>query len=66
MLLQVGTEELRFHVEETGHFQNFVPRYVGQMKFGRPDQFRLAVKPIKKVAGAVMDLRRIRLIPVLE
>jgi hypothetical protein len=66
VLLQVGTEELRFHVEETGHFQNFVPRYVGQMKLGRPDQFRLAVKPIKKAAGAVMDLRRIRLIPVLK
>jgi len=66
VLLQLGTEELTFHVEETGHFQNFVPRYVGQMKLGRPDQYRLAVKPIKKVAGAVMDLRRIRLIPVLE
>lgn len=66
VLLQLGSEELTFHVEETGHFQNFVPRYVGQMKLGRPDSYRLAVKPLKKVAGAVMDLRRIRLIPVLE
>ena len=64
--LELGTEELSFNVEETGHFQNFVPRYVGQMTLKRPDNYRLAIKPTKKVAGAVMDLRRIRLVPVLK
>ncbi len=64
--LELGSEQLAFKVEETGHFQNFVPRYVGQMTLKRPDQYRLAIKPVKKVAGAVMDLRRIRLVPVLK
>ena len=62
----LGDQVVPFQVEETGHFQNFVPRYVGQLNLGRPDTYRLAVKPVKKAAGAVMDLRRIRLIPVLD
>ncbi len=64
--IEVGSEELTFKVEETGHFQNFVPRYIGQITLRRPDEYQLAVKPIHKAAGAVMDLRRVRLVPVLK
>lgn len=64
--IEVGSEKLTFKVEETGHFQNFVPRYIGEISLRRPDDYQLTVKPVHKVAGAVMDLRRIRLVPVLK
>ncbi len=64
--IEVGSEKLTFKVEETGHFQNFVPRYIGEVSLRRPDDYQLAVKPVHKVAGAVMDLRRVRLVPVLK
>ncbi len=66
VLLEVGSNQLLFQVEDTGHFQNFVPRYIGEISLPRPDQYRLAIKPQKKAAGAVMDLRRIRLVPVAK
>jgi hypothetical protein len=51
---------LEFTVEETGHFQRFVPRDVGELALGA-GQNRLIVRPIAKKATAVMDVRRITL-----
>ena len=51
---------LEFTVEETGHFQRFVPRDVGELAIGA-GRNRLIVRPIAKKAAAVMDVRRITL-----
>ncbi len=51
---------LEFTVEETGHFQRFVPRDVGELAIGA-GQNRLIVRPIAKRATAVMDVRRMTL-----
>ena len=50
-------------VQETGSFQNFVRREIGTVKFDQTGRYTLAVKPRKKPAAAVMDLREVRLVP---
>ncbi|MEY2598501.1 MAG: Arylsulfatase [Verrucomicrobiota bacterium] len=59
----VGEKAVRFHVEETGHFQRFVPRNVGVLELGA-GKATLSVKPVEKKGGAVMDLRRVSLVRV--
>ncbi len=54
---------LSLMVEETGGFQNFVPRMLGDVKLEQPGRYEVRVKPVKKPGVAVMDLRQIRLIP---
>jgi arylsulfatase A-like enzyme len=62
--LSVGDQKLTFTVEDTGHFQNFKPRDVGTLMFARPGRYTLEVRPLKKAAAAVMDLRQVMLKPV--
>ncbi len=64
--LSIDQTMLPFLVEETGHFQHFVPRIVGEVRLPRPDSYELRLIPIKKAGGAVMDVRQIRLIPLAE
>lgn len=59
----VGDASVRFTVEDTGHFQRFVPRRVGIVELPA-GKTTLAVKPVEKKGGAVMDLRRVSLIRV--
>jgi len=47
-----------FTVEETGHFQRFVPREVGKLSLVAGEN-TLIVRPVKKAKAAVMDLRRV-------
>ncbi len=47
-----------FTVEETGHFQRFVPREVGKLTLVAGEN-TLTVRPVKKAKSAVMDLRRV-------
>ena len=49
-----------FTVEETGHFQRFVPREVGKLALVAGEN-TLTVRPVKKAKAAVMDLRRVTL-----
>lgn len=60
--VEVGGKRFDFVVEETGHFQIFLPRKLGRVELpvGR---HTLAIKPQKKNAGAVMDIRQVRLLP---
>ena len=58
--LEVGTSKAEFTVEETGHFQRFIPREVGLLDLTAGDN-TLTVRPLKKKGGAVMDLRRVTL-----
>jgi arylsulfatase A-like enzyme len=59
----VGEQALTFSVEDTGHFQNFKARTIGTIKIDRAGRHTLTVKPKKKAAAAVMDLRSVTLRP---
>ena len=60
--LRIGDQVIPWTVEETGHFQNFIVRRLGRVTL-TPGRHTLAVHPTRKVGGAVMDLRQIRLVP---
>ncbi|MSR58049.1 MAG: hypothetical protein EXS05_10275 [Planctomycetaceae bacterium] len=62
--LSVDDQTLRFVVEDTGHFQNFVARKIGAVELDKPGRHTLRVKPLNKAGVAVMDLRQVRLVPV--
>ena len=56
--IEAGASRCEFTVEETGHFQRFVPREIGQIELAAGDN-TLTVRPLKKAKAAVMDLRRV-------
>ena len=58
--LEAGAAKVEFTVEETGHFQRFVPREVGVLELAAGET-TLTVRPVKKKGAAVMDLRRVTL-----
>jgi len=55
-------QTLDYTVEDTGHFQNFVERSAGTIKFENPGTFTLEIRAAKKAKGAVMDVRQVRLV----
>jgi hypothetical protein len=57
-------QSLSVTVQDTGHFQNFVAREIGQFRFDQPGTYTLSVKPTHKPGLAVMDLREVTLTPV--
>jgi lysophospholipase L1-like esterase len=59
-------KRFEFVVEETGHFQIFLPRKVGTVDFAKPGLYTLAIKPKRKQASAIMDVRQVNLIPANE
>ncbi|MDX1962971.1 MAG: hypothetical protein SFX18_07450 [Pirellulales bacterium] len=59
-----GTQPLTFIVAETGHFQKFVPRQVGQIEFNSGGIKTLAVVASKIAHAAACDIREIRLLPL--
>ena len=60
----IGEQTVPFTVEDTGHFQNFVKRGIGQITVSEPGLVTLSVKPKTKPGVAVMDLRQVVLTPV--
>ncbi len=60
----VDGEPLEFTVEDTGHFQNFKPRIIGQVTLASPGQHQLQIKPLQIANVAALDVRQIRLLPV--
>jgi hypothetical protein len=54
-------QTLVFTVEDTGHFQNFTPRNLGELEIKSAGDYQIIFRPIKKAAQAVMDLRQVRL-----
>jgi arylsulfatase A-like enzyme len=58
--LEVGASKAEFTVEETGHFQRFIPREVGLLDLTTGEN-TLTVRPLKKKGAAIMDLRRVTL-----
>jgi hypothetical protein len=61
--VEIADKRFAFVVQDTGHFQNFVPRRLGQVLLAQPGVYSLAVKPLGKRAAAVMDVRELRLTP---
>ena len=59
----VGEQVLTMTVEDTGGFQNFIPRKLGTLTLP-VGKYTLTVKPKTKPGGAVMDLRQVTLRPV--
>jgi hypothetical protein len=57
-------QSLSFVVEDTGHFQNFKSRVIGQFKIDSPGRYRFMIVPTKKASVAVMDVRQVRLLPI--
>ena len=55
---------LDFEVQETGHFQNFIWRTVGTVELNATARGSLSLVPVHKSAGAVMDVRAIRIVPI--
>jgi len=62
--VKIQDQTVAFQVQETGHFQNFIWRTLGTVTLKPAECESLQVVPKKKVAGAVMDVRAIRLVPV--
>ena len=62
--ISLGDSRTTFLVEDTGHFQNFKWRRVGQVEAPSPGRYRVGVRALKKAKAAVMDLRTLELRPV--
>ncbi len=60
----IDGQPLRFTVQDTGHFQNFVRREIGTVHLKQAGRYNLTVKPQTKPGVAVMDLRQVVLRPV--
>ncbi len=58
-----GGVAVEFTVKDTGGFQNFEARTVGQLKIEKAGRYTLYVKAETKPGVAVMDLRQITLTP---
>ena len=59
----VGDQTLKVTVKDTGGFQNFENRAIGELKLEKPGRYTLKVKPKTKPGVAVMDLREVKLSP---
>jgi hypothetical protein len=64
--VRIGDQSLAFTVEDTGHFQNFKERSLGTVTLAGPQVHSLQIRPRKKAAAAVMDVRQVRLIPIAD
>lgn len=62
--VEAGGKQYPFVVEDTGHFQNFVPRRVGQVTFEKPGEQSVAIHVKRQQKGAIMDIREVKLLPV--
>jgi hypothetical protein len=59
--IAIGDQTLLYKVEETGHFQRFVPRSVGLVTLREAGAQSLLLRAKSKPGAAVMDVRRITL-----
>jgi len=63
--VSIAEQALSMTVEDTGHFQNFVPRSIGTVELTKPGRYVLTIKPKTKAKAAVMDVRQVVLRPVV-
>ena len=60
---EIAGQVLPLTVPATGHFQKFVPQELGVVTLDKPGHYTISVKPQKKEGVAIMDIRRIELLP---
>ncbi|MFT5523372.1 MAG: acyl-CoA thioesterase-1 [Pirellulaceae bacterium] len=58
----LGDAKVSFVVEDTGHFQNFKLRSIGEVTIDKSGQYSLQIRPQVKAKNAVMDVRQVQLI----
>ncbi|MDA1017316.1 MAG: alpha/beta hydrolase fold domain-containing protein [Planctomycetota bacterium] len=63
--VSVADQTVNFTVEDTGHFQNFKDRRIGRIELPTVGVYTLRIRAIKKAKVAVMDVRQIRLTPIV-
>ncbi|MBM3848000.1 MAG: DUF4976 domain-containing protein, partial [Verrucomicrobia bacterium] len=56
--IKAAGQSLRFKVQDTGHFQNFIRREIGVVRL-TTERFRVEVRALSKPGVAVMDLREL-------
>ena len=61
VVFSVAKQELLVVAQDTGGFQNFVSREIGQFRLDHPGRYTLEVRPRSKPGLAVMDLRAVTL-----
>jgi hypothetical protein len=54
--------QIEFEVQETGHFQNFVWRHLGEIHVADAGDFQLRISPKNIKRAALMDVRAVHLI----
>ena len=59
--VRLAGQKLGFTVEDTGGFQAFRQRTIGQVTISRPGLYRFEIRPLSKKTIAVMDVRQARL-----
>lgn len=59
-------QDFPFTVEDTGHFQNFRTRSLGQLHLSEVGPHTLTVGARNKAKGAVMDVREVRLLRIVD
>jgi hypothetical protein len=62
--ITVVNQSLNMTIEETGHFQNFIQRKMGEVTFDEAGQYTLELRAVKKAKDAVGDIRQILLRPL--
>ncbi|MFP6702898.1 MAG: alpha/beta hydrolase [Planctomycetaceae bacterium] len=55
-------QRIEFTVEDTGGFQAFRTRSIGEVTISRSGLYRLEIRPISKKSVAVMDVRQVQLV----
>ncbi|NQV23631.1 MAG: hypothetical protein HQ518_04600 [Rhodopirellula sp.] len=62
--IEIAGSKVQFEIEDTGHFQNFKPRKIGNVRVAKAGDFALKIRAVRKAKNAVCDIRQIRLLPV--
>ena len=62
--VESGGRKFVFQVVDTGDYHKLTSLRVGRVEFPAPGRYSLAVRPLQKKAGAIMDIQQVKLIPI--
>jgi hypothetical protein len=62
--VEVGEQKVGFVVKETGGYQEWAEVEAGEVEIGEAGFHYLVVRPTKQAKGAIMDIRKVELVPV--
>jgi hypothetical protein len=61
--VESGGRNFVFQVVDTGDYHKLAPLRIGRVEFPARGRHSLAVRPLEKKAGAIMDITQVKLIP---